>query len=178
MTGPLSAEHTVWQGTPSQAVNTPYYVALAVGALVGTVGILVLRNAAIARDVTLAARRELFTWLIVGVWVLCGLTALVQYLRIRTTRYLLTSERLRITRGILSTATEEVELRRVRDSSVVKSFFARLVGLGDVHLATVDRTAPRVTLYAVRDPDGLQSTIRNLSQALYVRYGVREVDLM
>src|SRR3712207_3533304 len=109
-------ETTVWQGTPSQTTNIPKWVFLALVAAAATIGLLVLRDGAVdPREVpSEPSARPIFGWLIAAVWVGSALVALGQYLRLRTTRYHLTTERLRITTGLLSTRTEELELRRVR----------------------------------------------------------------
>ena len=173
-----SVERTVWQGTPSQAVNVPSYLLLGLVAVVATVVLLAFRNSSADGGAVTGGSNSVFVWLLVAVWSVCVILVLAQYLKVRSERYLITSERLKITTGLFSTATEEVELRRVRDTSVVKPFLLRLLGLGNVHIVSADLSAPRVTLRAVRDPDGLQSTIRDLVQGLYRRHGVREVDVM
>ena len=61
-------------------------------------------------------RASVYPWIIVAIWVLCGIGALVTYLKMSTTKYVLTTERLRVTTGMLSTVTQDLELRRVRDS--------------------------------------------------------------
>ena len=169
---PATTERTLWQGSPSQAVNLPYYIILGVGAIVGTVLLLFLKGGLAG-----GAGASVVNWLIAAAWVACGLIAVQRYLRLRSTKYLLTSERLRITTGVLSTTTEDIELRRVRDSSVVRPFFLRLLGLGDVHIVSTDQSAPRVTLRAIRNPDAVQTQIRSIAQDLFTRRMVREIDV-
>ena len=110
-------------------------------------------------------------------WAVCGVAAVAVYVRTVTTRYQVTSERLRITTGLLSTNTEEVELRRVRDSSVQKPFLLRVLGLGNITLNTADTSAPRVVLQAVPEPDTLQGQIRDLVQGFYARRAVSEIEM-
>jgi uncharacterized membrane protein YdbT with pleckstrin-like domain len=177
MTIPPSTEQTVWQGRPSALVDLPFYLTLLVGAALASVAVLFLLPATEpSPDATSTA--NLFGWVLAALWIGCIALALGRWVVRRATRYVLTTERLRITTGVLSTVTEDIELRRVRDSSVARPFFLRLVGLGDVRLTSADSTAPRVTLHAVRDPDRLQETIRHLVEGLIRRHGVREIDLM
>ena len=170
-------ERTVWQGTPSQLINLPSYILLLLGAALATAGLLFVRNAS-RPDVIGEEPNPVFTWMIAGIWGLWLLMVLVQYIQTRSTRYQITTERLRVTTGVFSTLTEELELRRVRDSSIEKSFFARMMGMGDIHLMSADTSTPRVTIRAVRNPDDLQATIRRLVRELYDRYRVREIDVM
>jgi uncharacterized membrane protein YdbT with pleckstrin-like domain len=172
------AESTVWQGSPAPLADLPAYVAIALGALVLTAGFVALGNAMPAPAVGERDPAAIVPWVIGAVWVGAALAALALYVRSRATRYLLTTQRLRITTGLLSTATEDIELRRIRDSSVVRPFLLRLLGLGHVVLVSADPSSPRLELRAVRDPDGLQSRIRELVQGLYLRHGVREIDVM
>ena len=177
-----TTERTVWQGTPSQLINLPAYAALLAISIAITVMTLFLRGAQRTGGVVdgpdPAVEGRIFIWFIAGTWLFAVLAGLFQYLKVATTKYHVTSERLRITTGILSTMTEEVELRRVRDTSVVKPFFLRVVGLGDVNIRSDDATARFVTLKAIRDPDGLQSQIRSLVLSLYERYRMREIDIL
>jgi uncharacterized membrane protein YdbT with pleckstrin-like domain len=177
MTTPNPPEQTVWQGRPSALVDLPFYLTLLVGAVLATIALLVLLPAA-RPSPEAATTANLFGWVIAALWIGCVAIALSRWILRRATRYVLTTERLRITTGVLSTETEDIELRRVRDSSVARPFALRLVGLGDVRLRSADATAPQVTLHAVRDPDRLQETVRTLVEGLVRRHGVGEIDRM
>jgi uncharacterized membrane protein YdbT with pleckstrin-like domain len=175
--GPLAAdEEVVWRGHPSPRADLPTYVALLLGAVLGTAGLVFLGRAESARD---GARglSELVPWLVALVWLVSAGAALACYLRSRATRYTLTAERLRVTTGLLSTTTQELELRRVRDTVVVQPFFLRLVGLGHLVLLSADASTPRTTLRAVPDPQSLQTTVRSFVQRGYRSGAVREVDV-
>lgn len=177
MTAPTQ-ETVVWRGTPSPLVFLPTYLALALAALAATIGLATLRGAMAApARIGDPDLRALIPWLIASVWSVCALAAVGVYLRTATTRYIVTTERLRITTGVLSTHTEDVELRRVRDLSVRRPFLLRLFGLGTVHLSTSDISAPRATLEAVPRPDELQTTIRSLVQGFYARRAVTDIEI-
>ena len=172
-----TAERTVWQGSPSQAVNLPVYLLLGLGVVVTTVGLLYLRSQTRVSATSDMSARSLYPWIIVAIWALCGIGALITYLRVSTTRYVLTNERLRVTTGILSTVTEDLELRRVRDSIILRPFWARVAGLGDVQILSADASTPRVTLHAIKDPDGVQTMIRSNVQTQWARFSVRQMEL-
>lgn len=172
------AEQVVWQGTPSPLVDLPFYVLLLLGAALATLGLLFLLPTAGASVTEQARTATVFQWIIAGVWVLCIAIALARWIARRSTKYVLTTERLRITTGILSTTTDDLELRRVRDTGVTRPFFQRLVGLGDVRIASADPSHPRIVLSAVRDPDALQGQLRRIVEGLIRRHGVREIDVM
>jgi uncharacterized membrane protein YdbT with pleckstrin-like domain len=173
---PDSTEPILWQGRPSGLVDLPFYVLLLLGAILGTLGLLFLLPAvSVGPEADRTAR--VFSWVLSGLWVLCVALALWRYVSRRAVRYRVTTERLRITTGILSLVTEDIELRRVRDTSVARTFFQRMVGLGDVRIVSADSRTPRVTLHAVPRPDELQETLRRLTEELIVRHAVREVDI-
>lgn len=172
-------ERTVWSGSPSPIADLSSYIVLLGAAVVFTAGFLALRRGVTAPLVVGDPDpRRVFVWLIAAVWLACAISVAALYLRARSVRYELTTERLRVTTGIVSTTTEDLELRRVRDSSVRRPALLRAFGLGDVLLVSGDATTPRVVIRAVRDPDGLQSTIRDGVQNAYFRYKVREVDVI
>jgi len=172
-----TGERTVWRGSPSQAVNLPVYLVLGIGVVVSTVGLLFLRNGTAPSATTDVNMRAVFPWIIVAIWVLCGIGALATYLKVSTTKYVLTTERLRVTTGVLSTRTEDLELRRVRDSIILRPLWARLAGLGDVQILSADASTPRLVLHAIRDPDGVQTVIRSNVQEQWSRFGVRQMEL-
>lgn len=178
---PINTDTNVWEGRPSPLAQLPSYVALLVGAIVATAGILFLARASGTGGGADGGTRSLETvapWLVVLAWLGCGAAALAVFLKSRSTRYVLTSERLRVITGLLSTTTQEIELRRVRDTIVVQPFFLRLVGLGHVTLMSADSSTPRATIRAVPDPATLQSKIRSFVQESYRRGGVREIDVL
>jgi uncharacterized membrane protein YdbT with pleckstrin-like domain len=172
-----TGEQTVWQGSPSQAVNLPVYLMLGLGVVVSTVGLLYLRSQTRVSATADMSARSVYPWIIVAIWLLCGIGALVNYLKVSTTKYVLTNERLRVTTGILSTVTQDLELRRVRDSVILRPFWARLAGLGDVQILSADASTPRATLHAIKDPDGVQGKIRANVQTQWSRFGVRQMEL-
>ena len=174
---PQPGEQTVWQGTPSQMVNLPKYLLLGIGVIVATVGLLFLRASTPLSATDDVTARSIYPWIIVAIWVLCGIAALATYLKVSTTKYVLTTERLRVTTGVLSTITQDLELRRVRDSLILRPFWARVAGLGDVQIMSADASTPRVVLHAIRDPDGVHSKIRSIVQAQYARFGIRQMEI-
>jgi uncharacterized membrane protein YdbT with pleckstrin-like domain len=174
---PQSTEQTVWQGSPSQAVNLPVYLLLGLGVVVATIALLFLRGNTLPSATDELNPRSVYPWIIVAIWVICGIGALTTYLKVSTTKYVLTTERLRVTTGILSTVTEDLELRRVRDSVILRPFWARLAGLGDVQILSADASTPRMVLHAIKDPDGVQTKIRSIVQTQWAKFNVRQMEI-
>ncbi len=99
------------------------------------------------------------------------------WLSLRATRITLTSQRLRIKTGVLNTHIEELELYRVRDSSLGQSFWQRLVGIGDVVLDTTDVSTPRITLRHLRRSEAVRETLRAQVERVRRVQKVREIEM-
>ena len=114
----------------------------------------------------------LLFWLVIPLFIL-----LWQWLVVRNTIYELTSERLKLRRGVLNKHLDEVELYRVRDYRLEQPFFLRLFGLGNITLQTSDRSHPSLRLRAVRDGEALYELIRKAVEESRARKGVRDIDV-
>lgn len=98
------------------------------------------------------------------------------YLSVGTV-YELTSQRLRILRGIVGNQIEEIELVRVRDTKVKQHVGERLLDVGDITVISADKITPSVTLNNVRSPIEVRELIRKAVQIERQRRGLsyREV---
>ena len=73
---------------------------------------------------------------------------LIIYLKTRFTVYEVTNQRIKLKTGILNQEIDECELYRIRDYKIVKPFFQRIFGLGNIELITSDRSNFRINLNA------------------------------
>jgi len=165
MTSPTTTEETlVWRGTPSQWSNFGTYVFC-----------LLLAGGVVAAYFLVpppATQPLILLGLILPV-----LWALGRWIATRCNRYEVTSERVKLTTGLLSRQTSEVELYRVRDYTVVEPFWLRLVGCGDVVLVTADRTTSQFVLRAVPHAARLKDQIRTHTERMRMRRGVRDLEI-
>ncbi|MDZ7840842.1 MAG: PH domain-containing protein [Gammaproteobacteria bacterium] len=113
----------------------------------------------------------LTAWLIIPIVV-----AVYQWLQVRCRVYELTTQRFRITRGILSKHIDELELYRVKDVTLHRPFVQRLFSLGTVVLDTSDHSTPQVVIPAVADIEWLRDQIRQCVESRRDSKGVKEVD--
>ena len=113
----------------------------------------------------------LFFWLVIP-----ALFGLWRYLVVRCTEYELSSERLRLRQGVFNKTTEEIELYRVKDTSLLEPFFLRMFSVGNIILHTSDRTHAILVLEAIHTPREVKDKIRNLVEAQRRLKGVREID--
>lgn len=104
------------------------------------------------------------------------LWGLWKYLEVRVRVYELTVERLRIYEGVLNQSIDELELYRVKDMTMERPIWLRLVGLSTLVLVTSDRTHPELRIEAVRGAVELRDRLRVLVEGLRDRKRVREMD--
>jgi membrane protein YdbS with pleckstrin-like domain len=152
------SETVVWEGNPSQLTNIGTYLACAlVAAAIVVAGAMI--------------RPEAYWVLFVPV-----LIALWRYLTLKFFRYRVTTERVGLTRGVLTKRTDSIELYRVKDTTLIEPFFLRLFGLSDVVLNSSDRTTPLLVLHGVPTGLALREQIRAIVARLRVQKAGRVVD--
>lgn len=76
------------------------------------------------------------------------------------TRYEVTSQRIRIYRGILGNTIEEIELIRVKDTKVKQHVGERMLNVGDITVFSADPSTPDFVLHNVRHPIDVRELIR------------------
>lgn len=115
----------------------------------------------------------IFFWLIVPAFV-----ALWRWLVVRCITYELTTQRFKISHGVLTRRTDELELYRVKDTSYSQNFFQRIFQLADVNMTTSDPSSPSVAIESISASQAkdLREQIRSLTEELRDRKRVREVD--
>ncbi len=153
----MSDETTFWKGSPSQWLNFGHYTLAIVLAAAIAAWALVFPPAWFA----------LFIPVVYAVW---------RYLVVRCNTFELTTERLRITKGVINQNIDEVELYRVKDIIVDRIWWMRLTGLGRLHLETSDRSLPNVDIPAIKDPLNLREAFRRKVESERDRKRVREMD--
>jgi uncharacterized membrane protein YdbT with pleckstrin-like domain len=95
----------------------------------------------------------------------------------RATSYELTTQRLRIHRGILTRRLDELELYRVKDYIMEQPLFLRLLGLGNLTLLSSDASTPSLVLRAIGNVESVREKLRNAVQSERDRKRVRALDV-
>lgn len=114
----------------------------------------------------------LFCWLIVPIFI-----AVWTALKINSTRYQLTTERLQITEGVFSKRTEQIELYRVKDLTLEFPFIYRMFSKGNILFFTSDHTLQNFSLEAISNADGVMDVVREQVELCREQKRVREVDI-
>ena len=88
------------------------------------------------------------------------------------TKYVLTEEKLLITRGVLRQTEDEIRLYRIMDLSLNRSLFDRIDGVGTIHCCSADRSAPEFDIKRVRNPRHVKDLISDLVEKQRIARGV------
>ena len=171
--GPPPAENAVWSVRPSQWLNFGKFTEIAI---VGCAGVAVLSWLRGRMTHPAYARYDTIAIAVVVVWTILRLG--IAYLRVASTKYDLTDQRLLITTGVLGKQRREIELRRVQDFAVREPFWLRIVGLGDLAVFTADRATGDIVLHALRDPKQMDGHIRQVVRTAQATAGTREVNVL
>lgn len=88
-------------------------------------------------------------------------------------RYELTTQRLRIYKGVWSRHIEEIDLVRVRETKVNQHLGERMLNVGDITIISTDKTNPELVLNNVKEPLEVRETIRKAYLAEQERRGLK-----
>jgi len=157
---PRSDETTIWTGSPSQWLNLGWFAA----SLFVAAGF--IAASAIFSQPILAAGA-----------VIPVIFAISKALIVRTTRIAVTTERITTTVGVFSRHKWDIELYRVKDTTLQEPFLLRLVRRANILIVSSDRSSPTVALRALPDAEWLRQQIRTNVERLRLKRGVREMDI-
>ena len=94
------------------------------------------------------------------------------------TRYRLSSDRLFLETGVLSSKEEEVILYRVRDLSLSISLWQRLFGVGTVTVASSDKSMPTLVLKNIRHPREVKELIHQKVEEAKEKRRMHSMEIM
>lgn len=148
-------EEVVWTGGPT--------LLAAAGPIVGG-ALLVLAGLAGAGALT-----EPLRWLALAVAAVGLVVVAATYVRVQSTRYVLTSEEVYRKTGILSRRVTNLRLERIQDTSFSQSLLQRIFSYGDVHISTAGSTGAELRIEDVSDPQHVSAVITRQLDALSER---------
>ena len=103
--------------------------------------------------------------------------SLYKWIENRSRIYEVTTQRIRISSGILTKHHDELELYRVNDLTLVEPFLYRVFGAGNIILQTGDQTSASLTLEAITGANALREEIRKYVEECRARRRVRVTEL-
>jgi uncharacterized membrane protein YdbT with pleckstrin-like domain len=114
----------------------------------------------------------LFCWLIVPIFI-----AIWKWIELRSRVYQVTTQRIRVRKGIFTKRTEELELYRAKDTALVEPFWYRMFGVGNVIVTTTDVSTPSLTLEGMPHAGSLREEIRKNIEICRDKKRVRLAEL-
>lgn len=102
---------------------------------------------------------------------------LIKWVALKFVTYEITSERIKVTRGILSKRTDELELYRVKDTSLIEPFSMRLFGAGNILVITSDAGTPQLELTGIAGAKEVRERLRESIEECRVRKGARVMEM-
>jgi hypothetical protein len=113
----------------------------------------------------------------IGRWALTivtlGIAGLCYWLASMSTRFEITTQRIRIERGVLSKSRQDTELYRIDDITLEEPLGMRMVGHALLLLRSTDRSTPVVRLYGVRGLPAIAEKLRECALRERERRGVK-----
>jgi uncharacterized membrane protein YdbT with pleckstrin-like domain len=103
--------------------------------------------------------------------------AIAKWIQLRARHYELTTQRVRIRQGVFSKRTDELELYRVKDSTVFEPFWQRIFGVGNIVITTNDATTPTLTIEALPNAAEIREKLRAAIEECRDRKRVRIAEL-
>ena len=144
-----SGEHELYEGRPSWRALLSFYV-LGIGVAVGVLVILGFLADNLGTGVLIAV-------------VIAALTLVIGYFRRISTKYLITTQRLRISRGILRKKVQETRLERVQNVNYEQGVLDRILRVGNVDFDTAGTDDSEFRFEWVNNPEGV---VRAVDQAV------------
>ena len=92
--------------------------------------------------------------------------------------YAITSERIKIVRGLLARGVENYELIRIQDIDLSQGVSERLVGIGDITIRGHDASDPILVLRNISKPEEVYEILRKAWLEARKRYGLQFREYM
>jgi uncharacterized membrane protein YdbT with pleckstrin-like domain len=147
-----AGEHVLYQGRPSWRALFAFYA----GGLLLAAAVFVVVGLLVGEVV----------WGVVAAAVIAGLTLVVGYLRRLFVSYLITNQRLRISRGVLRKQVQETRLERVQNVNYSQSLMDRLFRVGTVDFDTAATDDSGFRFEWVNDPDQVVRAVHDATSEL------------
>jgi len=156
-------ETVIFEGHPSWRSTLGFYVKGLALALIG---------GAIAAGVTRVADDQVSWPVAIAVLLaLLGLTLAVGFIRRVTTVYTITTQRLRIQRGLVARRVQQTQIERVQNVNTRQSVLERLLQVGTVDFDTAGTDDSDFTFQGVDDPADVVAAVDRAQRAPSAQVG-------
>ena len=104
---------------------------------------------------------SVWQWILVVVTI--GIAYLVLWIKSRSITFRITTQRVQVERGLLSTIKDNLELFTIEHFDVHKPLGMRIVGYCRLHLRSADDSAPSLMLYGIPNLEAIADEMRESS---------------
>jgi uncharacterized membrane protein YdbT with pleckstrin-like domain len=94
------------------------------------------------------------------------------------TKFLLSSKSLTIRKGLFTTTEDDILLFRVMDTSLRRTLFQKMAGLGTLTISSSDKTHPRLTIQNIKHVKDFKEALDERVEAERLRMRVRTGEYM
>jgi uncharacterized membrane protein YdbT with pleckstrin-like domain len=112
-----------------------------------------------------------------GIGVIALAYSFVVWVLVKVRVYEVTTERIRVSNGLLTRRTDELELYRVKDTTLIEPLSLRAFSLGHIEVATHDVTTPVLRLEAIKGAKEVREEMRKSIEACRDKKKVRLAEL-
>jgi membrane protein YdbS with pleckstrin-like domain len=153
---PVGAAEVLYEGPGSQIQNLGIY---AVCVLISILGFAISAT----RGVIVVG------FIVLGV---CCLLAAVGYMKVAYRRYRISTGRMEVQSGVITTKTENVLMIRVKDIRFRQTISDRLFGLGTIDVLSSDEIEPDLTFCAIPDAKRIYQALSAETESIARQHGV------
>jgi len=147
----METERTIFNGNPAMIYSVGQFVPFLVVVLLAGAGIYLLET---------QQQGSYAGYVVLAAFVLCGVIVLRYYLRSRAIHYTITTQRIKLDRGVLSKVQESLELFRVDHFELRQPLGSRLLGLAALHLYSSDAELENFYIYGIPNLAALADQLR------------------
>lgn len=155
----LPDEAPVWSGSPSQWLNIGTFIVCGLTAAGFIAGAKIWAQPLIAVVAVIPVAAAIWAWITVS-----------------TSKIEVTTQRITSQVGVFSRRRWDMELYRVKDTTLHEPFLLRLVSLANIEVVSSDKTTPNMRIPAVKDAEALRQKIRVNVEQMRILRRVRELD--
>ena len=94
------------------------------------------------------------------------------------TEYFLKEDTLMISSGFFNKRYDEIRLYRIRDFTIKRSFWQRLIGLGTIHVCSSDSSTPEFDIINIKDVMKIKDLISNQVEESRKKAGVHTSEFI
>ncbi len=152
-----------YRGSPSLVVLMgPFFKGAIVLAVAGLISFFPLEMIGdLGNDIAAIAAYRM--WIFIVALVVVFINVGYKSLAVKSIKYVLTSDRLEYERGVFSKAMDNLDIFRIKDIKLQRSFTDRIFGVGTIKLLTSDSTHPELDMVKIRDSKTVYETLKNVS---------------